>query len=81
MKGRKHIIDSLEDKTTDLQNKIQGLRQWNCNQMGLLEEREQLLDASLSELQSKHQDLQNKASEKEEEIKNVKGNKKSGPPK
>lgn len=73
MKNRKHIIDGLEEKTTDLQSKITSTRQWNLNQMTLLEQKEQNLEASLQEVEKKNEEIKAKAMEKEEQIKNVKG--------
>lgn len=72
MKSRKHIIDGLEEKTTDLQGKIANTRQWNVNQMSLLEQKEQNLEASLVEVEKKNEEIKAKALEKEEQIKNVK---------
>ena len=73
MKGRKHVIDGLEDKTTEVQNKIALAKQWNYNQMGVLEEKEHCLEASLIETEKKNDEMKAKAKEKEEEIKRVKG--------
>ena len=73
MKGRKSVIDSLEDKTTDLENKMAQTKQWNFNQMGVLEAKENSLEAALMEVKTKNTEMQNKADETQKQIINVKG--------
>ena len=73
MKGRKYVIDSLEEKTTDMQEKISSLRKWNCTELGLLEGKEVNLEGSLIELQSKNEELAARAEEKVQQITNIKG--------
>ena len=73
MKGRKYVIDSLEEKTTDMQEKIASLRKWNCTELGLLEGKEVNLEASLIEVKSKNEELTVRAEEKVQQITNIKG--------
>ena len=65
MKTRKQVIDGLEGKVTGLQNKIASVRQWNFNQLALLEERESNLEAFIIDLSSRNEDLNEKSKETE----------------
>ena len=73
MKGRKYVIDSLEDKTTEMQDKIATFRKWNLTELGLLEGKEVNLEASLIEVKSKNEELKARAEEKVQQITNIKG--------
>ena len=73
MKGRKHVIDSLEGKVTDLEAKLATAKQWNYQQMGFLEAKENSLEAALKEVKSKNEEMNTKAKDTEQQICNVKG--------
>ena len=73
MKGRKYVIDTLEDKTNETQEKISSLRKWNCTELGMLEAKEVNLEASLIEVKSKNEELKARAEEKVQQITNIKG--------
>ena len=58
---------------TSLQEKIASVRQWNFNQLAVLEEKEHNFEAFLMQVTTKNEEMKAKAKEKEEQIKNVKG--------
>ena len=73
LKSRKHIIDGLEDKVTDLQEKIANFCTWNFNHLATLEAKEHNLEDCLMQVTTKNDEMKTKAKEKAEQIKNVKG--------
>ena len=73
MKHRKHIIDGLEDKVTNLQEKIAQIRTWNFHQLSLLEEREHNLEICLMEVSKKNEEMTEKTEENAQKIRKVAG--------
>ena len=64
-------MDRLEEKVTDVQNKIGTVRQWNFHQLTLLEYRERNLETWLIDFMEKKEELKSKADETATSISNI----------
>ena len=73
LKGRKHLLDRLEENVQEVQNKIGSVRQWNFHQLTLLEYRERNLESWLMDFMEKKEELKDKAREKSEAISKLYG--------
>ena len=73
LKHKKHIIDGLEDKVTQLQEKMAQIRHWNFNQLKMLEEREHNLESCLMEVTKKNEEMVEKTEENAEKIRKLAG--------
>ena len=71
LKGKKHLLDRLEEKVTDVQNKIDTVRQWNFHQLTLSEYRERNLETWLIDFMEKKEELKSKADETATSISNI----------